>query len=194
MAQDDGAGEEAVQVCEQVTEALSLGRGTGVGGESEEVEAALVADAYGVAVVAPAVGAFLPQGTPLVDLPVPGDVVVVADVLVASGEVVLSALAEGVALPGLRGRAVQDNHGNSSHGFTQKAINSHRKHGNHRDALRASQLCIVNCALCIVHCSFSHARLRGEGREQGGEYSDDDVADAANKLFLHNLLTFNLSF
>ena len=145
MAQDDGAGEEAVQVGEEGTEALALGRGAGVGGESEEVEAALVADADGVAVVAAAVGAFLPQGTALVDLPVSGDVVVVADVLVASGEVVLSALAEGVVLPGLRGRAVQDNHGDSSHGFTQRIV-SHRKHRNHRNhrkhrnALRASQL------------------------------------------------------
>ena len=126
MAQDDGVGEEAVQVGEEGAEALALGRGAGVGGESEEVEAALVADAYGVAVVAPAVGTFLPQGTALVDLAVSGDVVVVADVLVAALQMVLAALPEGVALPGLRGRAVQDNHGDSSHGFTQRIV-SHRK-------------------------------------------------------------------
>lgn len=127
MAQDDGAGEEAVQVGEEGAEALALGRSTGVGGQSQEVEAALVADADGVAVVAAAVGAFLPQGTALVDLAVSGDVVVVADVAVAALQMVLAALPEGVALPGLRGRAVQDNHSDSSHGFTQKAINSHRE-------------------------------------------------------------------
>ena len=51
-------------------------------------------------------------------------------------------------------------------------------------------LCIVNCAFFIVHCSLSHAGLRGEGSDQGGEYGDDDVADAANKLFVHDFLTF----
>ena len=48
----------------------------------------------------------------------------------------------------------------------------------------------MNCELCIVHCSLSHAGLRGEGSNQGGEYGDDDVADAADELFVHNFLTF----
>ena len=51
------------------------------------------------------------------------------------------------------------------------------------------ELSIVHCSLLIVHCSFSHAGLRSEGREQGGEYGDDDVADTANELFVHDFLT-----
>ena len=72
------------------------------------VEAALVADADGVTVVAPAVGSYFPQRTTFVDLSVDGDVIVITDVAVTASQVVLPALLEGVSLPDLCGRAVQD--------------------------------------------------------------------------------------
>ena len=84
MTEDDGTGEETVEMGEEGTETLTLGRGAGVGREAEEVETAFVADADGVAVVTATVGAFLPQGTAFVDLSVSGDVIVIADVAVSA--------------------------------------------------------------------------------------------------------------
>ena len=55
-----------------------------------------------------AVGTDLPEGTPLMDLAVAGDVVVVADVLPTSLQVVGLALTERVGLRRACGAAVQD--------------------------------------------------------------------------------------
>lgn len=93
-----------------------MGFRAGVTGVAGSIEASFIADADGVLVVALAMGAYLPEGTALVDLTVAGDVVMIADVFPAAPEVVGFALVEGVALRGLRAAAVQDDKGYCSHG------------------------------------------------------------------------------
>ena len=115
MAHDDGRGELACEALQEGSHALALGLGAGVTGLARGIEAAFVADADAVLVVVLAVGPDLPQRTPFVDLAVAGDVVVVADVFPTSLQVVGLALAEGVALRGLRRAAVQENEGNGTH-------------------------------------------------------------------------------
>ena len=115
MPHDDGGGKLACEAFQEGSHALALGLGAGVTGFARGIEAAFVADADAVLVVVLAVGPDLPQRTPFVDLAVAGDVVVVADVFPTSLQVVGLALAEGVALRGLRGAAVQENKGNCSH-------------------------------------------------------------------------------
>lgn len=115
VAHDDGGGELACEALQEGTHALALGFGAGVTGLAHGIEAAFVADADAVLVVVLAVGPYLPQGASFVDLTVAGDVIVVADIFPPSLQVVGLALAEGVALCGLRGAAVQDDEGNGAH-------------------------------------------------------------------------------
>ena len=79
MTDDEGLGVAAVQVGEQTTESFLLCLGARVGGLSADVEATLVADADGVAVVVPAVGADHELWPSLFDLSAAADDVVVAD-------------------------------------------------------------------------------------------------------------------
>ena len=79
MTDDEGLGIAAVQVGEQTAEGCLLCVGAGVGRLSADVEPSLVADADGVLVVVPAVGADHELGTALFDLSAAADNVVVAD-------------------------------------------------------------------------------------------------------------------
>ena len=115
VAHDDGGGVEACEALQEGTHALALRLGAGVTGFARGIEAAFVADADAVLVVVLAVGSYLPQRPPFVDLTVAGDVVVVADIFPPSLQVVGLALVERVALRGLRGAAVQDDEGNGTH-------------------------------------------------------------------------------
>lgn len=115
VSHDDGGRELSGEALEEGAHALALGFGAGVAGIAGSIETAFIADADGVLVVAFAVGAYLPEGTALVDLTVAGDVVMIADVFPTALEVVGFALVEGVALRGLRAAAVQDDEGYCSH-------------------------------------------------------------------------------
>ena len=116
VSHDDGGGELSGEALEEGAHALALGFGAGVAGVAGSIEASFIADADGVLVVALAMGAYLPEGTALMDLTVAGDVVMIADVFPTALEVVGFALAEGVALRGLRAAAVQDDEGDGTHG------------------------------------------------------------------------------
>ena len=84
MADDLGIGIVCAEALQQLCHASLLGRSAGVGGMAVAVEAALVADADAVGVVAAGVGARHFLGTAGIDFAVFGDVVVVADGLEAS--------------------------------------------------------------------------------------------------------------
>ena len=92
----------------QRIESELLGWGAGVGGAALLVEATLVADADGVGIIMPGVGADHLLGTAEVQLSVAGDVVVVAAALPAFGFVHLVEPFHGNVLVGPRGRAVND--------------------------------------------------------------------------------------
>lgn len=93
---------------QQGSHALTLSLGARVAGIACSVQAALIADADGVLVMVFAVGADLPQRTPFMHLTVARDIIMVADVLPPSLQVVGLALTEGVFPRRLRGAAVQD--------------------------------------------------------------------------------------
>ena len=116
MAEDDGRGELTVKTGEQGTQGLALGVGAGIAGSAEGIETTFVADADGMQVVTFAMGADLPEGTSLMNLPVAGDIIMVADVLPTSMEVIGLALLEGVALRAARGTAMEHNQGDGTHG------------------------------------------------------------------------------
>ena len=107
MAHDDGTGELGGEALQEMAQALALGTGTGVTGLAGSVETTLVADADGVLVVVLAVGSDLGEGTTFMDLPVAGDVVVVADVFPTSLEVVGTTALKGIVLRDTRGAAMQ---------------------------------------------------------------------------------------
>ena len=101
---------------EQRVEGELLGWGAGVGGAALLVEATLVADADGVGIIMPGVGADHLFRTTEVQLSVAGDVVVVAAALPAFGFVHLVEPFHGNVLVRSRCRAVNDNQIYSSHG------------------------------------------------------------------------------
>ena len=84
VADDLGIGIVCAEALQQLCHASLLGRSAGVGGMAVAVEAALVADADAVGVVAAGVGARHFLGTAGIDFAVFGDVVVVADGLEAA--------------------------------------------------------------------------------------------------------------
>ena len=79
VADDQGAGVTPVQVFEQLSHGLLLCLGARVGGLSADIQATLVADADGVAVVVQAVGPDQKLGPARLHLSVAADDVVVAD-------------------------------------------------------------------------------------------------------------------
>ena len=94
---------------------MLLGVGAGVGRDAVGIEAALVADAYGVGVVVLGVSSYHRLGSAGVDLAVAGDIVVVADGYEAAGLVAgFEGLnTEAVVCPG--SGAVDDDEGDLSH-------------------------------------------------------------------------------
>ena len=122
MPQDDGVGELLVQACQQRAQTLALCPRARVGSLAHGIQPALVADTYRVLVVPPAVRPRLAECTPRVYGAVARHVVVVADVLHPASDVIPPALLQGVALPGPRGRAVQDNHRDGSHSVMQLVV------------------------------------------------------------------------
>ena len=116
MAQNDGRRILFVQTAEQGAQALALLHSARVGGQTEQTESTLVADADGVSVVPQAVSPLLPYGSPLMYLSVARDVVVIADVLVAPGAMVLATLLERVASVRPGGGAMDDDECDGAHG------------------------------------------------------------------------------
>ena len=88
MAHDDGGGKLFGEALQKGAHTVALRLGARVAGVAGSIETALIADADGVLVVVLAVGADLPQGATFVHLAVACDVVMVADVLPTSLEVV----------------------------------------------------------------------------------------------------------
>lgn len=86
---------------------MLLGVGAGVGRDAVGIEAALVADAYGVGVVVLGVGSYHRLWTTGVDLAVAGDVVVVADAAIATGFMAGFELLDGETLGDSRRAAMQ---------------------------------------------------------------------------------------
>ena len=101
---------------EQRVEGEFLGRCAGVGGAAFLIETALVADADGVGIIMPGVGADHLFRTTEVQLSVAGDVVVVAAALPATCLVHLVEPFQRNMLVRSRCRAVNDNQIDSSHG------------------------------------------------------------------------------
>ena len=92
-----------------------LCRCAGVGGGAADVQAAVVADAYGVPVVVLAMGADFLQRAAAVNLSVARDVEVVADVAEAAADVLAAAVVKAQAHALGRGRAVNDGKRDDSH-------------------------------------------------------------------------------
>ena len=94
-----------------------LCRGARVGIMAVDIEAALVADTDGVSVVVLAVCAHLLLGSSPVNLAIPCDIVVIADILeVPVTDVVVAAVLERVAMILTGGGTVNDNQGDRAHG------------------------------------------------------------------------------
>ena len=108
MADNLSIGIVLFQRDKQRVESELLGWCPGVGGAALLIETALVADADGVGVIMPGVGADHLFRTTEVQLSVAGDVVMVAAALPAFGFVHLVELLHGDVLVGPRGRAVND--------------------------------------------------------------------------------------
>ena len=118
MADDLGIGIVGAEALQQLCHRALLGLGAGVGGMAVAVEAALVADADAVGVVAEGVGARHFLGTAGIDFAVFGDVVVVADGLEAS-RLVAGFEVFYREVPGdSRGGTVDDDKIDISHGFS----------------------------------------------------------------------------
>lgn len=115
MAHDDGAGELSGETLEEGAQALALGFRAGVTGLTGSIETAFVTDADAVVVVILAVGTDLLQRTSLVNMSVPGDVIMIADILEASLQVVGPTALKTIVLRDARGAAVQNDEGNASH-------------------------------------------------------------------------------
>lgn len=94
---------------------VPLCRCAGVGGCAADVQAAFVADAYGVPVVVLAMGADFLQRAAAVNLSVARDVEVVADVAEAAADVLAAAVVKAQAHALGRGRAVNDDKRDDSH-------------------------------------------------------------------------------
>ena len=116
MADNLGIGIVLFQRDKQRVESELLGWGAGVGGTALLIETAFVADADGVGIIMPGVGADHLFGAAEVELAVAGDVVVVAAALPAAGLVHLVKPFHGDVLVRSRCRAVNDNQIYSSHG------------------------------------------------------------------------------
>lgn len=108
VTHDDGIGEAVVEGLQELAQAATLSLGAGVTGPPVHIESAFVADADAVLVVVLAVGTYLLQRTSHMHAPVAREVIMVSDVAPAPPQVIGPALFEAVTLPGLRGRAVND--------------------------------------------------------------------------------------
>ena len=108
VAADDGLGIAALQVEKEGGEGGALGQGAGVLGRAAGVKASLVADAAAAAVERAAVCAYLVEATMTADGAVAADLVVIAHVDEASGQMVAPQLLGGVCLC-LACRAAVDN-------------------------------------------------------------------------------------
>ena len=95
MAADEGGGKEVTELVQQVEKLVALLRRSGVSRFAFSIEAALVADAYGAAVVGTAVGTNLKEMTMLSDGTVAADVEMVADGAEAAGLVAFEQLLNG---------------------------------------------------------------------------------------------------
>lgn len=115
MAYDAGIGVVEAEAPKERCHAALLGVGAGVSRDATGIEAALVADAYGVGVVVPGVGSYHRLGSAGVDLAVAGDVIMIANGYEAAGLVAgFEGLnTEAAVCPG--GGAVDDDVGDLSH-------------------------------------------------------------------------------
>lgn len=104
-----------LKVAEETEEGTLLGAGAGVLGGTGDVEAAFVADADAVGVVAGTVGTDDRLGTALLDGAVAEDDVVVADAVPAASFVPAVYLGGGGGLVGTDGTAVDDEEGDAAH-------------------------------------------------------------------------------
>ena len=83
--------------------------GSGVGRLSTDVQSSFVADAYGMGVIACGMCPHHVERATLMNYPVAGDVVVIADVGKATGTVVTTAVVHGVMLRGAGGTTMDHN-------------------------------------------------------------------------------------
>ena len=108
MTADEGLGETAMEVEKEGNERGTLLEGAGVLGLAVGIQAAFVADADGAAVEGTAMGTYFIEAAVLGDGAVTADVVVVAYVDEASGEMVVLELLGGVVAGFAGGGAVDD--------------------------------------------------------------------------------------
>ena len=116
MAVNRGTREALPQFTDEGQQCCLLGCGAGVLGFALAVEPSDIADAYGMGIVALAVGTGLLEGPALVDTPVEINHVVVADVREIALQVPLADLLHGDVLPFPRCGAMDDDLVDASHG------------------------------------------------------------------------------
>ena len=117
MAVDRSTREALLQFTDKGKQRSLLGGGAGVLGIAVAVKTADIADAYGMGIVALAVGAGLLDGPALVDSPVEIYHVVVADVRELALQVPLADLLHGDVLPFAGGTAVDYDFVYAPHGI-----------------------------------------------------------------------------
>ena len=115
MTAHPATGESLLQLMHQQPERCPLFRCPCVRRASPAVQAAFVADAYGVPVVVLAMGADFLQRAAAVNLSVARDVEVVADVAEAAADVLAAAVVKAQAHALGRGRAMNDGKRDDSH-------------------------------------------------------------------------------
>ena len=116
MAVDRGTREALPQFTDQRQQRCLLGSGAGVLGLAVAVKASDIADAYGMGIVALAVGTGFLEGSALVDRPVEVNNVVVADVRELALQMPLADMLHGDVLPFPRCGAMDNDLIDASHG------------------------------------------------------------------------------
>ena len=107
VTEDLGIGEVEAEAAEQFFHGDLLCFGAGVGRTTLGIESAFVADAYAVLVVVESVGAYFVLGAAGVEGAVAGDVVVIADTVIATGFMAGFELLDGETLGDSRRAAMQ---------------------------------------------------------------------------------------
>ena len=109
MPHHTGFGIVLFQSFQKFLQGILLLRCTGICRKSPFIETSLVTDADGIAVIPRGMRPYLIEGTPGMNHPVAGDVVVIADVGKATGTMVTTAVVHGVTLRGAGGTTMNHN-------------------------------------------------------------------------------------
>ena len=157
------------QAEQQAVQGILLLRGTGIGRTSLGIQSAFVADADAVTVETAGMRPLRVERATPVNNAVAGDVEVVADVGIAPGTVVATAVVHGVATGGAGGTAMY-----------------------HNQVDAAVVLVLAAGQDGVAHGSLLITCLNAEGGRQGGQQGNGDLQDSVPKFFfVHGRLGFS---